>query len=150
VPFGYQQIQSLVTPAGTVTFNADTGDTLFLDPRRSSGLGSSRVRAPIDNRPQTDGYLLHDFFEEGQHLVLAGDVVIRSATSEAGVVAARDALLTDLVLKLKSILRADGTLVFSGGGSQTVRCELLPEITSSDSGPMQKSFVFGLVSATPA
>ncbi|SRR5581483_9294347 len=148
--FSYSEIDTIVTPAGTISLNDDTGDTLFVDPKRSTGLGTSKVRAPIDHKPQTDGYLLHDFFEEGQHLVLAGDVVIRSAVTDPGMVAARDALLTDTRLKLKSILRADGTLTFRGGGTLTVRCDLLPEPTSSDRGPAQKSFVFGLVSADPA
>jgi hypothetical protein len=148
--FSYSDIASLATPAGTIAFNQAAGDTLFLDPGRCSGLGTSRVRAPLDNKGQTDGYIVHDFFEEGQHLTLAGEVLIRSAVTEAGIVSARDALLADTRAKLRSILRADGTLGFASGGSLTVRCELLVEATSSDRGPLQKAFVLGLVSADPA
>jgi hypothetical protein len=139
----YSDITTLVTPAGTIGFNSPTGDTLMIDPQRSSGLGYAQVRAPIIHRGQTDGYTLLPFFLEGQHLVLAGDVVIRSATSEAGVVSARNTLLTTTRTRLKSILQADGTLNFGAGDALSVRCEMLIQ----PMGAWRKSFVLGLVSA---
>ncbi len=141
--YTYRNITTLVTPAGTLTFNAASGDRYLIDPARSSGLGMPKVRSPIDNKGQTDGYLLHDFFLEGRHLLLAGDMAIDSATTEAGVVTARDALASDMETKLTSILRATGTLNFSAGSALTVKCELGVDF----SGVWLKSFVFGLVSA---
>ncbi len=144
--FSYSDIGTVVTPAGTITFNAASGDTLRIVPRRSTGLGTSQVRAVVRDKAQTDGYILLPFFLEGQHLALAGDVVIRSAITEAGIVAARDTLLTDTLTKCKSILQANGTLNFVSGGSLAVRCEILPK----PEGGFQKVFLIGFVSGTPA
>lgn len=150
--FSYSDIDRLSTPAGDISFNDETGDTLWIDPTRSTGLGSSVVRNPTDDKGQTDGELLHDFFLRGQHPVLAGDVLIRSATLDPAYTAARDALLADTRTKCKAILRATGTLHFTTGETITgVKCEILPDARSDrPQGPSQKSFLIGLVTATPA
>jgi len=144
--WSYSDISTCVTSAGTFTFNAASGDTIILDPDACSGLGTSGVRTSIFNRGQTSGYnFAAAFLEEGQHLVLAGTVLVRSASTEAGYVTARDAVLTDLRTKMKSALGADATLTI-GGDSLVVRCEHLPE----QSGGFVKRVVLGLVSATAA
>lgn len=143
--WSYSAITTCVTPAGTFTFNASSGDTFLLDPNACTGLGTSQVRTPIFNKGQTSGYNILPFFLEGQHLVLAGVALIRSAATEAGYVTARDVVLTDLRTKMKSIISADGTLTI-GTDVLTVRCEHLPEI----SGGFEKRGVLGLVSASAA
>lgn len=144
--FSYNQITTLTTPGGTITFNAASGDTLLIDPAACSGLGVSSIRAPIFNKGQTDGYNILPFFEEGQHLVLAGIIRIESASTESGIVTARNTILTSTRSALKTILRADGTLNFSTGDTVTVRCEQLV----GASGAWLKNFVLGLVSASAA
>lgn len=144
---GFSDIDTLTTPAGTISFNDDTGDTLFVDPKRSSGMGMPLVRAPIDNKGQTDGYIVHPFFLEGRHLVLAGMLLIRSAATEAGYRTARDALSSGTEAKLRSILQADGTLTI-GAATLTVRCDLGVDFPAIEG--MDKGFVFGLVSASSA
>jgi hypothetical protein len=131
----FWDITSLVTPGGTITFNALTGNAYEIDPDKSSGLGMGQIRAPIDNKGQTSGYLIHEFFEEGTHLLLAG--VIRADT-----VANRNTMMDNLKTALRSILAADGTLNGIGGGL-TVRCDIgadFPHISTQ-----VKGFVFGLV-----
>ncbi len=144
--YTYSSITTLVTPGGTLTFNATSGDTYLIAPARCSGLGMPKVRAPVDLAGQTDGSILHDFFLEGRHLLLAGDLVIRSASTEATWVTARDTLANSMVTALTSILRATGTLNFSGGTAITVKCELGSEFP----GDWHKAFVFGLASSSSA
>lgn len=150
--FSYSDIDRISTPAGDIACNDETGDTFWIDPTRSTGLGASVVRNPADDKGQTDGELFHDWFERGQHLVLAGDVLIRSATTDPAYEAARDAFLTDMRTKCKSILRATGTVVFAGGETiGGVKCEILPDARSDrPQGPSHKSVVIGLATATPA
>jgi hypothetical protein len=150
--YSYSNIDRLATPAGDISFNDDAGDTLWIDPTRSTGLGASVVRNPVDAKGQADGELLHDFFLRGQHLALSGDVLIRSAATDPSYVAARDALLVDTRTKCKSILRATGTLHFTTGETITgVKCELLPDARSDrPEGPSQKSFLIGLATGTAA
>ncbi|MGQ0669746.1 MAG: hypothetical protein ACT4PO_08765 [Actinomycetota bacterium] len=139
----YNGITTLVTPGGTATFNASTGDTYWIVPARSSGLGSGEVDAEIDPKGQADGNILHDFFERVPHLVLAGDLRIRSASTESGIVAARDSLASGLLTKLRTILRATGTLNFSNGAAMTIKWERICDFPPLEG--IQKGFVFGLV-----
>ena len=139
--YAYSDITTLVTSAGTVTFNTVSGlGAFYIDAKRSSGLGMPRVRSPIDNKGQTDGYLLHDFFLEGKHLLLAGTVVPTSNTD-----ADRDTMCAALESALTSIIRATGTLNIGGGGSLTVKCDIGADFPAVDANV--KGFVFGLVSA---
>lgn len=141
----YSDITTLVTPAGTITHNASSGDTLRVVPGRSTGLGMGEIRDPTDDKAQTDGLILHDFFERGARLVLAGDVVIVSASTESGYRTARDTLIADTITKLRSILRATGTLNFGNGAAFTVKCNL----KFDPQGGFVKTFIYGLVSASP-
>jgi len=143
----YSDITTLVTPAGTLTFNAATGDTYWVDPKRSSGLGMGEIRNPTDDKGQTDGSILHDFFERGQQLLLAGDLRVRSAVTESGYVSARDVLSGSMVTKLRSILRATGTLNFGSGATVICKCNLKADFPALEG--VAKGFVFGLVSASP-
>lgn len=137
---GYSDITTLVTPGGTITFNAATGNTYLIDPSRCSGfIGTGQVRNPVDHRGQTSGYILHDFFEEGARGVLAGVIV-------ADTTANRNTMQDALKAALRSILTTTGTLTITGLGSVAVQFELgldFPMI-----GANVKGFQFGLVSAS--
>lgn len=140
----YSSITTLVTPGGTITFNADTGDTYLIDPTLCSGLDMAPVRAVIDNAPRTKGGLVHDANQGPRMIVLAGMLLVRSASTEAAIVSAREALENDLTAALESILAADGTLTATPG-DLTVRCD----IEATYPGAFQKNFNFGLVAADP-
>lgn len=135
----FSDITTLVTGGGTITFNAATGNTFLLDPSRCSGLGMAQIRAPIDNKGQTSGYILHDFFEEGTHMILSGVLV-------ADTVANRNAQMTNLKAALRSILTTTGTLNFSSGEAPAVKCEIGVDFPVLNAH--LKLFVFGLVTAT--
>jgi hypothetical protein len=135
---------TLVTPGGTLTHNAASGDTYFIDPKRSVGLGMGEIRDPMDDKAQTDGFILHDFFEKGAMLVPAGVVLARSDTT--GVTGA-DTLMAAMVTALRSILRATGTLNFGSGAALTVKCHMRADFPSLE-GDL-KGFIYGLVSASP-
>lgn len=143
--FSYSKITTLVTPSGTITFNGDAADTLFLDPDSCRGLGEFEARAPVDPAGQTSGYLLHPFFLPGAVLLLAGLFHVVSSGTEAGYVAARDALMDSTYAKLKSAAASTtSTLNFTGGASisglKVRRCAF--------HGRFQKGFTIDLVGTT--
>lgn len=144
--WSYSNISTLVTSAGTFTFNHATNDTVLIDPDASTGLGTSEVRTSIFKRGQTSGYFYAaPFLESGQNLVLTGIVRITSAATDAAVVSARDVILTSLRTHCKAILATEGTLTI-GADTYAVRCEQLPVPT----GAFLKTVVFGLVCTAAA
>jgi hypothetical protein len=134
----FSDITTLVTGGGTITFNQATGNTYWIDPTKSSGLGMGQIRAPIDNKGQTSGYILHTFFEEGTHLILAGVLV-------ADTTANRNTQMVNLKAALRSILTTTGTLNFGAGDTAAVKCDIgcdFPQWSGN-----VKGFVFGLVTS---
>lgn len=143
--FSYTKITSLVTPGGTITFNAAAADTLYLDPANCRGLGDFDARAPVDPRGQTSGYLLHPFFLPGAELLLGGFFEIVSSGTEAGYVTARDALMDSTYSKLKlAAATSTSTLNFTGGASISG----LKVRRSAFHGRFQKGFTIDLVGTT--
>jgi hypothetical protein len=140
--FSYSKITTLVTPGGTITFNATGADTLLLDPEGCRGLGDFDARAPVDPRGQTDGFLLHPFFLPGAVLLLIGLFHIVSSGTEAGYIAARDSLMDGTYSKLKSAAASTtSTLNFTGGATIAgLKCR-----RSAMSGGFQKGFAIDLV-----
>ena len=135
---GYNDITTLVTGGGTITFNATSGNRFVIDPARCSGLiGTGEIRNPVDDRGQQDGFLIHDFFEKGARGVLGGVIV-------ADTVANRNTLQSNLKTALRSILTTTGTLNFTSG-SLAVQFDLgleFPHVAG-----IMKGFQFGLVAA---
>lgn len=140
---------TLTTPGGTVTFNAATGDTYLHDPGSCQGLDMAEVRAPIDNAPQTDGGLVHNFFLGPRHVTLGGELLVRTGTTEASTATARNVLEAALTAACLSIIRADGTYSWTPTGGAlhtiTVRCD----IPVNYPGGFLKTYLFGLVAADP-
>lgn len=135
----YSDITTLVTGGGTITFNAVSGNTYLLDPLSCDGLDEVRLRKPIDNKGQTDGFIVHDGFEEGLHLVLAGVIV-------ADTTANRNTMMTSLKTALRSIKSTTGTLNFGAGGSISVEWELGIDFPVWSANV--RRFMFGLVAVT--
>lgn len=143
--FAYSKITTLVCPGGTITFHQAAADTLRLDPANCRGLGDFESRAPVDPAGQTSGYLLHPFFLPGAILLLTGYYDIVSASTEAGYVTARDALMDATYSRLKSAAAtATSTLNFTGGGSLAG----LKVRRASMSGANFKVFTIDLVGTT--
>jgi hypothetical protein len=131
---------TLTTPGGTLTFNPSSGDGYYVS--NITGLDQAPIRAPIDDKPQTDGGIVHDFFKGPRHITIEGLVVASSAS-------ARNTSTDSLVTALDSILRADGTWTWTPSGQSlktlTVRCD----VPVSFPGAFLKRFIFGLVAANP-
>ena len=149
----------LVTPAGTINFN-DSGidqfnilggpDEYYITD--TTGLDGAPIRAPVDNRPQTDGGLVHPFFKGPRRITIEGALMIRSTRIQNSIRIIRNDMEKDLKDALDSILQVDGTLSWTpqltGGPdprSLTVRCEIPVEFR----GIELKTFVFGLIAAVP-
>jgi hypothetical protein len=139
----WSDLTTLVTPVGTLIFNAATGDTYFVDASRSSPLGAGEAEGAVDPRGQIDGSIVHSFYENGASLVPVGVILARTDTTGT---AGADALMSSMMAKCRSILRADGTLNFGSGAAIVGRCNMLPTFPTLDG--IQKGFIFGFVSAS--
>ena len=151
--YSYEAIDQIQTPGGNISCNAGSGDTLFIDASRSVGLGTSDIRAQVDDRGQDHGWLFPGgFLKAGQLIGLQGIVIIRSAATDPGYVTARDAFIDDMKTKLHSMLASTGTLHFAGGstiGGIRPRAIGAPQ-SEVALGLSTKSLLIVLVSATPA
>jgi hypothetical protein len=136
----------LVTPAGTIAFNAASGDAYQNDPQQCAGLGQAPLRVTTEDRPQTDGGIAHPTFRGARHITIGGTLVVRSSGTESGVVSARSTLIDTLISALESIENADGTLSWaSAAHTLTVRSE----IPFDPAGAMEKTYTFGLIAHNP-
>lgn len=140
----WSEMTTLVAPGGTLTFNAAAGDTYFVDPKRSDGLGMGEIRNPLDDKGLTDGFNLHDFYEKGALLLVAGVVLARTDTTGT---AGADTLMANMTTALRSILRATGTLNFSNGAALTGKVYGRAKYPTLE-GDL-KGFEFMFVSASP-
>ena len=147
----YSDITTITSSGGTIQCNGSATDSLVIDAVRSTGLGGRQKRAPISNRGQTHGYILHGVFRKGMHIVLVGLIDIRSSATEAGYMTARDSFIgtVQAVLDGMDAFGATGTVNFGSGGSLTVKNDTGYDFPrASDRGPMAVMAQFGLVTAT--
>lgn len=140
----WEDLTTIVCPSGTLTFNEPTGDTYFVDPGRSDGLGMGEIRNPTDDRGQTDGFILHRYFEKGALLLPAGTVLARTDTT--GTTGA-DALMSGMVTALRSTLTSTGTMNFGSGAA--IVGKLYGRVKFPSLGGDLKGFEFMWVSASP-
>jgi hypothetical protein len=121
----YSDITAISSGAGSIPCNQVTPDSLVIDSVASTGLGGRQKRATIHNRAQTHGFLLHEIFREGMHIVIVGRVHIRSVGSpESAIVTARDAFISNVQAVLDGMdatTGATGTITFGSGGSLAVK-----------------------------
>jgi hypothetical protein len=151
---------TLVTPGDDIAFN-DSGidrfnqygpDEYYITDIK--GLDGAPLRTPIDNRPQTDGGLVHPFFKGPRLITVEGALMIRSTRVQNSIREIRNQMEHDLRAALDTIYNADGTLSWTiqladdgpVSYSVTVRNNIPVEYT----GIELKTFVFGLVAANPA
>ena len=147
---------TLTTPVGTIQFN-DSGIDDFNraggpDEYYISNIRMPRtIRAPVDNAPGTDGFLVHPFLRGGRRIPVEGWFAIRSTRIQNNVRKIRNQMFKDLDEALDSIMDADGTLSWviedldgTDARSFTVRCEIGLE----DDGIEMRTFTFGLIAAS--
>ena len=144
------------TSGGTIVFNngslGDGTDKFWL--QNVSGLDGPNVRAPIDPRPQTNGFLLHDFFMAGREPVLDGVLIVESVPlNSSECQTALNVMEASLRAAVESNVAASATLSWTPSGqaaaSLTVYHHAQPRL---DITPVEnyhlRQFVFGLVSAS--
>jgi hypothetical protein len=139
IPEVWAAVHQLATPAGTITFNADTGDAYLHDPANSSGLWLAGARSSMEDRPQAHGEIVHPTLLKGRHLTCSGIILPRD-----GGFTARNTMMATLGEALVSISDTDGTYTVTVDGttySFAVRFELAAPFT----GLSIKTYLFGLV-----
>lgn len=140
-----------VTPAGTITFNDDSANQFYIE--EIEGLDGAPIRAPIDNRPQTDGGLVHDFFKGPRHFTVSGTLLIQSTRIQTSIQAIRNQMEEDLFDAHASVQQADSTWSWTplGLSARTltgVRGDV-PFTTRHIDNFLNVAFFFGLVAADP-
>src|SRR5437868_13995527 len=99
---------TLVTPGGTILFN-QTGLQSYYWTTDVAGLTGTTLRAPIDDKPQAPGAIVHDFEKSARHVTVTGEVIyIAAATRNSMCLALEDALA--------SIEKANGTYAWTWTG----------------------------------
>lgn len=145
---------TLTTPGGTIVFN--NGDLYTTDDlywiQTIQGLDGAPIRAPIDNAPQVDGGLVHDFYLGPRHVTMEGVILVQSVSIGGPCLTVRNTLEEALRAALQSITRADGTLAWTptggSGRSLTVRNEVPLEYSPAENYAVM-AFTFGIVAADP-
>lgn len=138
-------VYTLTTPGVDVTFNS--GSDVYRV-TNLEGLDQAPIRAPVDDAPQTDGGIVHDFFHGPRYVTVEGLLLPADGSASA-----RNTMEANLISALDAILRADGTLAWTPSGqsarSLTVRCFTPARFAPWQGFPQFKTFIFGLVAADP-
>ena len=150
---------TLTTPGGTVQFNNEQMDRFNIPGGPDEfyisdiqGLDGPPIRAPVDNRPQTDGGLVHPFFKGPRRVTIEGCLMIRSTRIGDAMRLIRNDMEKELKDALESILAADGTLSWTvpyTAGTDAFSLTVRNEIPVEFRGIELKTFVFGLIAADP-
>jgi hypothetical protein len=134
---------TLTTPAGTTEFNPAGGGDGFYLTADTSGLDDAAVRSSVEDKPQTDGFIVHPGKGAGMRPTLVAQYKLGSGT-----IADRDAAFRALALQLRSIRAVAGTLTHHNPDASTEALSVQYEVQLvSSGGPQLKQAVFGLVSA---
>jgi hypothetical protein len=142
----FSLVYTLATPGGTITFNSGSDQYVIA---RLTGLDGAPIRAPMNNRPQAHGGLVHRFLLGPRHLTIEGLFHVTSSATESGYKAARRTMDVNLNNALNSILAADGTLTWTPSGGSALNLYVRHDQPLQVGGAWVKTFVFGLVAADP-
>lgn len=139
---------TLVTPAGTISFNTGSGDEYRIT--NAEGLDMAPIRTTVDDAPQTDGGLIHAQFFGPRHITIEGQLRVRTQITTPALIGARNNMEDALVSALTSIIRTDGTFSFTRQGAATRSVVVRCDVAASFSGTgLIKDYMFGLVAANP-
>lgn len=149
---------TLATTSHTLTFNngpsASAGMSLPVgDEIRITdihGLDEPTLRTNRQDAPQADGAIIGDVLYGAREITVDVELRVRSATTEAGMRAARNAMEDALIAILADCRVADGTWSFtrSGGSARSYTVRRDSALSPSNSKGVVKGFTFGLVSPT--
>lgn len=144
----------LDTPSTDITFNNGAigdGTNLYWI-TNIEGLDGPPIRTPIDNAPQTDGGLVHNFFLGPRHILIEGVLLIQSTRVQNSVLTIRNSMEASLLAAHMAIKAANGTLTWTPLGQAqrqlTVRGDVPVSFRQIDNY-LNLAFAFGLVAADP-
>ena len=143
---------TLTTGGGTIVFNNGTiGSTTDLYWIQAiQGLSMPTIRAPVDNAPQADGGLIHNFWFGPRRVVIDG-VMLAQSVGQNQCNSVFYTMEKNLIAALSSILRTAGTLAWTSADttahSISVYCEVPLDVQPSDNYAT-RAFNFGLVAAS--
>jgi len=106
-------------------------------------------RAPVDNRPQTDGALVHRFFKGARQINVEGLIVIQSTTVQDNIRSIRNAMEEALEAALDDCYQADATLSWTPAGQSAYNLTVRNNIEVVFEGVEFRTFTFGLIAGTP-
>ena len=140
----------LVTPAGTITFNAPSGDTYIHYPSLCDGLDGVPIRSSSDPAPLTDGANLHTWFRGARPITLGGVLRVRSVSADDEIAEVRTDLEEALGAALESIVNTFGAYRWTPTGKSQRSAAVRHDSAFRVSGAWQKTYVFGLLAPSPA
>lgn len=147
---------TLATSGGTLTFNngpsasagmsLPAGDEIRIVDIR--GLDEPTLRTKRRPAPQADGEIIGDVLYGAREITVDVELRIRSASDEAGMRAARNAVEDALIACLAGCRLSDGTFSFTrtGGSLRSYSVRRDAPLFPAGSGGVVKGFTFGLVS----
>jgi hypothetical protein len=136
---------------GTISFN--NGDLHTFDDvywvQNITGLDSPPIRAPIDNKPQGHGGIIHNFFMGPRLVTIEGVILVQSVPFGGDCRAIRNQMEYNLRACLQNMLDQDGQLTWTATGQAqrvlNVRHHVPLEFAPAENYAI-KAFTFGLVS----
>jgi hypothetical protein len=141
----WNDVITLVTPGGTITFNqTGVADYYWLLPSQCSGLDQAPIRRTVYDKPQDRGAITFPGTSGARPIVIVGDVVAQSG------IATSDSMLAALLTACESLVGATGTLTH-GTRDWTVYGDVPFESRDASFAPgsVWKGFIFGLLAPDP-
>ncbi len=144
-------VYTLVTPAGTITFNDGQPDQMYIN-EIPTGLAGAPVSAPIDPVGFGDGSLSYNWWRRGRHIQIEGTFLVTSTLTMNSILVIRNQMEDDLLVALESIqsTTADtATFTWTPLGQPTRTLEVRNEVPLEcihDQGYLVRNFSFGLFS----
>lgn len=133
---------TLTTPWGTISFNpAAGGNGYYLT--RALGLGQAPLRIVVDDKPQTDGGIVHPPKRGARHPTVEGYILPVVGPTLVS-------MMNDLQAALESIEGVDGTWTWTDDSAPAKHLTVQAEIGVDFDGARPKTFAFGLVAGNPA
>lgn len=137
---------------GSILFN--NGDLHTFDDvywiQNVQGLDGAPIRAPIDNKPQDYGGIIHTFFTGPRMITFEGVILVQSVPFGGDCRAIRNLMEFNLRNVLGNIIQQDGTLTWTATGgiewTLDVRHNVPIEFSPAENYAI-KAFTFGLVCA---
>lgn len=148
-------IITLTTPGQDITFNdgelgrGSDDDMFWITSAPGLPPDGAPRRAPVDNRPQTDGGLVHRFFKGPRQITIEGAIIIQSTTVQDTIRSLRNARMAQLTAALDACYQADATLAWTVPGDTSYSLTVRNNIEVKYEGIEFITFTFGLIAGTP-